>query len=188
MIYLRLFWEFFKAGLFSIGGGLATLPFLYDMAGRTGWFTAADVADMLAIAESTPGPMGVNMATYTGFSVAGLAGSVCATLGLVAPGVAVILVIAAFLARFHENRYVLGAFYGLRPASVALITGAGVSVAVEALFVTEGYETLLGLFNWPAIALCAVLLVATKKLEKLHPIVFIAFSALVGAVFRFAGA
>lgn len=188
MILLQLFWEFFKTGLFSIGGGLATLPFLYDMAGRTGWFTAADVADMLAVAESTPGPMGVNMSTYTGYRVAGLAGSVSATLGLVMPGIAVIILIAAFLARFHENRYVMGAFYGLRPASVALITGAGVSVAVEALFFTEEYTTLPGVFNWPAIALAAVLLLATGKLKRLHPAVFIAFSAVVGAVFRFAGA
>lgn len=188
MIYLRLFWEFFKTGLFSIGGGLATLPFLYDMAGRTGWFTASDVADMLAIAESTPGPMGVNMATYTGFRVAGPVGSVSATLGLVAPGIIIILLIAAFLSRFHENRYVMGAFYGLRPASVALIASAGLSVAVQALFVTDNFPSLAGFFNWPAIALAAVLLVATEKLEKLHPIVFIAFSAIVGAVFRFGGA
>ena len=188
MTCLLLFWEFFKTGLFSVGGGLATLPFLYDISERTGWFTASDVADMLAIAESTPGPMGVNMATYTGFRVAGIPGSVCATLGLVAPSIIVIVLIAAFLARFHENRYVQGAFYGLRPASVALISAAGISVAIEALFYTEEYTTIWNVLNIPAIVLAAVLLVATAKLPKLHPIVFIAFSAVVGAVFRFAGA
>ena len=90
MIYLRLFYEFFKTGLFAIGGGLATLPFLSDMADRTGWFTQAQLADMLAVSESTPGPVGVNMATYVGFETGGILGAVVATLGLVAPSVIVI--------------------------------------------------------------------------------------------------
>ena len=94
MIYLQLFWEFFKAGLFSVGGGLATLPFLYDISDRLGWFTHAQIADMLAISESTPGPIGVNMATYAGFTSAGIPGGVVATLGLVTPSVIVILIIA----------------------------------------------------------------------------------------------
>ena len=92
MIYLRLFYEFFKTGLFAIGGGLATLPFLSDMADRTGWFTHAQLADMLAVSESTPGPIGVNMATYVGFTTGGVGGALVATLGLVAPSIIVILI------------------------------------------------------------------------------------------------
>ena len=76
MILLRLFWEFFKTGLFAVGGGMATLPFLYDMSARTGWFTQARLADMIAVSESTPGPIGVNMATYVGFETAGIPGAV----------------------------------------------------------------------------------------------------------------
>ena len=97
MIYLQLFYEFFKTGLFAIGGGLATLPFLSDMAERTEWFTQAQLADMLAVSESTPGPVGVNMATYVGFETAGIPGAIIATLGLVAPSIIVILIIASFL-------------------------------------------------------------------------------------------
>ncbi len=96
MIYLRLFYEFFKAGLFSIGGGLATLPFLYDISDTTGWFTHGQLADMLAISESTPGPIGINMATYVGFTTGGVPGAVIATVGIITPSIIVILLIARF--------------------------------------------------------------------------------------------
>ena len=121
MIYLQLFYEFFKTGLFAVGGGLATLPFLYDMADRTGWFTRTQLADMLAVSESTPGPIGVNMATYVGYVTRGIPGAIVSTLGLVTPSVIVILIIAAFLKAFRHNRYVEAAFYGLRPASTAMV-------------------------------------------------------------------
>ena len=133
MIYLQLFWEFFKTGLFSVGGGLATLPFLYEMGERTGWFTAENVADLLAIAESTPGPIGINMATYTGYICGGIPGVLTACLGLVTPSFCIILLVAAFLNKFRHSRLVENAFYGLRPASMGLITAAGLSVAVIAL-------------------------------------------------------
>ena len=94
MIYLQLFYEFFKTGLFAVGGGLATLPFLYDMADRTGWFTRPQLADMLAVSESTPGPIGVNMATYVGFVTRGIPGAIISTLGLVTPSVIVILILS----------------------------------------------------------------------------------------------
>ena len=105
MIYLQLFYEFFKTGLFAVGGGLATLPFLYDMADRTGWFTRTQLADMLAVSESTPGPIGVNMATYVGYVTRGIPGAIVSTLGLVTPSVIVILMIAAFLKAFRHNRW-----------------------------------------------------------------------------------
>ena len=186
MIYLQLFYEFFKTGLFAIGGGMATLPFLYDMAGRTGWFTAAQIADMLAVSESTPGPIGVNMATYVGFVSGGPVGAVIATLGLVAPSIIVILIVAAFLKSFRDNRYVNAAFYGLRPASTAMVASAGITVVLSALL-HEGAAGLAAV-DWKAAALAAVLLVLTrwvKPTKKLHPIVFILASAVVGVVFAF---
>ena len=129
MIYLRLFWEFFKTGLFSVGGGLATLPFIYDMSDRMSWFTYQQIADMVAVSESTPGPIGVNTATYVGYITGGVPGALVATLGLVTPAVICILIIASCLKKFRENRFVDHAFYGLRPASAALIAAAGFSVA-----------------------------------------------------------
>ena len=191
MIFLKLFWEFFKTGLFAVGGGMATLPFLYDLSDKTGWFTHADLANMLAVSESTPGPIGVNMATYVGFTTAGVGGAVAATLGLVTPSVLVILIIAGFLKTFKENRYVKSAFYGLRPASAGLVAAAGVSVVAVALLRTELFAVtaaIADLFNFKAILLAAILLAATNvipKVKNFHPVVFILFSAVVGVLFGF---
>ena len=160
MLYIQLFWEFFKTGLFAVGGGLATLPFLQDMADRTGWFTHAQLADMLAVSESTPGPIGVNMATYVGFTTGG-GGALVATIGLVAPSVIVILIVAAFLKAFRDSKWVNAAFYGLRPASTALVAAAGISVVPIALL--HSGMTGFAALNWPAIALAAVLLGAGGK-------------------------
>lgn len=191
MLYLRLFWEFFKTGLFAVGGGMATLPFLYDMSEKTGWFTASQLADMIAVSESTPGPIGVNMATYVGFTTAGVPGVLIATLGLVTPSVIIILLIARVMKQFRDNKYVDAAFYGLRPCSVGLIAAAGLLVVRLALLHVDAFRAsgaVLDLFNWKAIALAAVLLVLTravKQTKKLHPIVFIGLSALAGALFSF---
>ena len=114
-IFLTLFLEFFKVGLFAVGGGLATIPFLYEMSAKTGWFTYEELANMIAVSESTPGPMGINMATYVGFETSGILGSICATIGLVTPSVIIILIIAKALQAFLSNRYVDAAFYGIRP-------------------------------------------------------------------------
>lgn len=191
MLYLRLFWEFFKTGLFAVGGGMATLPFLYSMSDTTGWFSHAQLADMIAVSESTPGPIGVNMATYVGFSAAGVPGAVVATLGLIAPSIIIILIIARVLAAFRQNKYVDAAFYGLRPCSVGLIAAAGLLVVKIALFDVELYRqtgVLMKLFNIKAILLAAVLIVLTryvKPLKKLHPVFFILGSAAAGALFSF---
>ena len=191
MILLRLFFEFFKVGLFAVGGGMATLPFLYDISTRTGWFTHAMLADMVAVSESTPGPIGVNMATYVGYVTAGIPGALVATLGLITPSIIIILLIARALKAFRANPLVDAAFYGLRPCSVGLIAAAGYLVVKLALFNTGLYaETgrLLDLFNFKAILLAAALLVCTryvKKLKGLHPIVFILASAVIGIVFSF---
>ena len=191
MILLRLFFEFFKAGLFAVGGGMATLPFLYDISTRTGWFTHEKLADMIAVSESTPGPIGVNMATYVGFETAGIPGAVIATLGLITPSIIIILLIARALEAFRKNPYVEAGFYGLRPCSVGLIAAAGFLVVRIALFCPDAYAAsgqLTDLFDFKALILAAVLLVCTryiKKLKGLHPIIFILASAVVGIVFSF---
>ena len=191
ILYLRLFWEFFKTGLFAVGGGMATLPFLYSISDTTGWFTHAQLADMIAVSESTPGPIGVNMATYVGFSAAGIPGAVIATLGLITPSIIIILIIARVLAAFRQNKYVDAAFYGLRPCSLGLIAAAGLLVVKIALFDFDLFKqtgVLMDIFNGKAILLAAVLIVLTryvKPLKKLHPVFFILGSAAIGALFAF---
>ena len=190
MIYLRLFWEFFQAGLFAIGGGMATLPFLYDISDRTGWYTHAQLADMIAISESTPGPVGVNMATYVGFSSGGVLGAGIATLGLVAPSIIVLLMIAGFLKAFRENRFVNSAFYGLRPASVGLIAAAVVPIFQISILNLETFSItheILQLFQWPYLLLAVLVFFLMRKFSKIHPIVFIGASAVAGIVFGLTG-
>ena len=196
-MYLQLFLEFFKTGLFAIGGGMATIPFLYQISDKTGWFTHNDLANMIAVGESTPGPIGVNMATYVGFLtgmqdggiLGAIAGAVIATFGLITPSVIIILIVAAILKSFRNNRYVNGAFYGLRPASTGLIAAAGFGVIATNLFFNDIWlqGSVFGAFNWKGIALAIILWMATnvfKKTKKLHPIVFIGFSALIGIIFK----
>ncbi len=203
-IYLKLYWEFFKTGLFAVGGGMATLPFLQNIGQSTGWYSYTDLMNMLAVSESTPGPIGINMATYVGYTAAGVPGAVIATLGEVTPSIIVILIVAAVLNSFRNNKYVDQAFYGLRPASTGLIGAACVMVVLEVLTAiqrvapesgalyrfTASAGGLADLFNWQGLVLAAVLLVLTnwvKKVKNWHPIVFIGLSAAVGVALRFAG-
>ena len=203
MVYLQLFVEFFKTGLLAVGGGLATLPFLKEIAQTYSWFSVSQLTDMIAISESTPGPIGINLATYVGYTtgstqiggvLGGVLGSVVATLGLVFPSIVVILIIAMLLKSFRNNRHVEAAFYGLRPASAALIAAALVSLLQIALLHVDLFRAsgkLPDLVDLKSLILAAVLLVLTrwvKPTKKLHPILFILFSAVVGAVFSFGGA
>ena len=179
MIYVQLFLAFFKTGLFAVGGGLATLPFLYEISDTWHWFSHADIADMIAISESTPGAIGINMSTYAGFLTAGVPGGFIATLGLGTPCVIIILIIARILKKFKDNPYVEKAFYG----------AAGINVARIALVDLPAFQetgSILRLFVWKAILLALILYFAMKKV-KLHPIAFIAISALVGILFHFGG-
>ena len=202
-IYLRLYYEFFKTGLFAIGGGMATLPFLHDIGQTTGWYTQAQLMNMLAVSESTPGPIGINMATYVGYTVGDIPGAIIATIGEVTPSIIVILIVAMMLKKFRDSKYVNDAFYGLRPASTGLIGAACVSVILEVLTGIEVVTPEAGILNsfalpggwgslvsWRGLALAAVLLVLTngvKKVKDWHPIVFIGLSAVVGVAFGFAG-
>lgn len=183
MIYLVLFWEFFKTGLFSIGGGLATIPFLMDMADRYDWFTRADLSNMIAVSESTPGPIGINMATYVGFTTCGVAGSLIATTALVLPSLIIILIIAGFLTKFKENKLVKNTFYVLRPTVVGLLCVSVLSI-INTVLVDFSSDTFLGIFKFEAIAVFAVLLFLIIKYKK-HPIVYIALGAITGIIFKF---
>lgn len=199
MIYLRLFWEFFKTGLFAIGGGMATLPFLKEIGLSTGWYTQTDLMNMLAVSESTPGPIGINMATYVGFTVGGLPGAVIATVGEVTPSIIVILIVAAMLNRFRDSKLVNNALYGLRPASTGLIAAACIDVVLQVLVAVESAApegalmkafSWAGSISWKGLLLAAVLLVFTDRVratKNWHPIIFIGISAVVGVVFRFGG-
>ena len=188
MIYLQLFWEFFKTGLFAVGGGLATIPFLYDMAARYDWFTTKELANMLAISESTPGPIGVNMATFAGINAAGIPGGIVATLALVLPSFFIMLLIAGAMARFRDNRIVQSVMKVLRPVSVGLICSAALTVlrvaylqegeSLRAVFQQSG--TLFAMVRWPALALGAVILAVSLKWKKLHPVALIAIGAVGG--------
>lgn len=182
MIYLTLFYEFFKAGLFAIGGGLATLPFLSRMADMYPWLTHAQLADMIAVSESTPGAIGINCATYAGFHAAGIPGAVVATLSLVLPRYLVILAVARVLEKFRQNTLVSHAFEGLRPAATGLIAAAGWSVLQTAVL---GGTGALGL-RYTALILFVVMMVLTNLpgLKKLHPVLFIALGAVCGLVFQ----
>ena len=189
MLIFRLFWEFFKTGLFAIGGGLATLPFLYDMQAATGWFTLDDISNMIAISESTPGPMGINMATYTGFTSMGVLGGIAAVAGLVTPSIIIIIIVSNILEKFKTNKYVQYCMYGLRAASVGLISVAGLRVAEAAflrsqLFAETG--SLTDLFNIKAFIFGVVLYVVYKKTGK-HPIIYILASGVIGVILSLEG-
>lgn len=188
MIFLQLFWEFFKTGLFSIGGGLATLPFLKQISLEYPWFTPNDLLDMIAVSESTPGPMGVNASTYAGFRAAGIPGAMTATFSLVLPSVIVIILVARALTRFRDSKLVQDGFYGLRPASAGLIFGAMLEVFVASLLhmdLWNGLRTLAEVVNIPAVAFFLILTIAIRKLPKVHPIVFILVGAVCGVLFHF---
>lgn len=178
MILLELFFEFFKVGLFAVGGGLATLPFLYELAEK-GWYSTEFVSTMLAISESTPGPIGINMSTYVGYLQSGVLGSIIAPLGEVTPSVIIIMIIARFLQKFKENKSFQDAFYGLRAASTAMIVAAGFGI-FKIAFLGESYTD----FFWQGGILAVILFLAMKKF-KFHPVVYIAFSAIVGVIFKF---
>ncbi|MBQ2774433.1 MAG: chromate transporter [Clostridia bacterium] len=188
MTYLLIFWEFFKTGLFAVGGGLATLPFLTQMSQtHPDWFTTEMLTDMIAVSESTPGPIGVNMATYVGFTVAGVPGAIIATCSLVLPSLIIITIIAGMLEKYTNNKYVQWVFSGLRPAVTGLIAAAGYSVIKLSIMVPDAvfnWKAPWAIFDWKCVLIFAVFVVLTqlKWTKKLHPIIFIAAAAVLGIV------
>ena len=184
--YIQLFFEFFKTGLFAIGGGLSTLPFLYDIAEKYTWFDKSMLADMIAISQSTPGPIGINMATYAGFSTAGILGAVIATFGLVLPSFIIIIIVAHFLKKFRESKGVNAVFYGIRPAVTGLIAIAGFEILKLSVITLDKFletKNILNIFDYKALILFIVLFVLSNK-QKKHPALYLGIGAIVGIIFR----
>lgn len=203
---LRMCFEFFKTGLFSVGGGLATLPFLTKMAqDYPDWFTLSELADMVAVAESTPGPIGVNMATYVGYKVFGLFGGFASTFSLVLPSFIVILIVSSIWEKYKNAESVQKIFAILRAAAIGLIISAGTGVFISAVFpeftelgltlqsltdFSDGFENLKILFNSldiKPLVLFAFVMAMTqmKRFKNIHPIFFIGASAFIGIVLSF---
>lgn len=171
-----LFIEFFKIGLFSIGGGLATLPFLYNLADKYHWIDYSTISNMIAISESTPGPIGINMATYCGFKVSGILGSVIASISLVLPSFIIIILIAKFLKKFNENFFIKSMLYGIKPAVIALILIPCIALIDDALF-SRGY------INIKSLMIFFMFFILIKKYKK-HPIFYIALGAIIGLLLK----
>ena len=180
---LILFFEFFKVGLFSVGGGPATLPYLVELGEKYNWYTMQDLTNMIAVSESTPGPLGVNMATYAGYQNLGVAGGIIATMGLVAPSIIIICLIAAFFAKINDNRFVKAAFGGIRPAVTAIIAVAIWGICKVTLFsftetaVQPVWQTII-------LALIVLGLLQIKIFKKIHPFFWFVFGAVLGIVFK----
>lgn len=188
MIYCLLFIEFFKTGLFSIGGGLATIPFLKEIALRYDWFSPAELTNMLAVSESTPGAIGVNMATYSGFHAAGVLGALVSTFGLILPSILIILLIARALTSFQKSKLVQRGFYGLRPAAAGLVLGTMAEIILSIFFrqpLSAGLTTFLSSCSGKSVLLFLAMLLCMHKLPRLHPVVWIACGAVAGILFRF---
>ncbi len=140
MIYLQLFWSFFQIGLFSIGGGYAAMPLIQaQVVDLHGWLTMEQFGDIVTIAEMTPGPIALNAATFTGTQVAGISGALTATLGCIVPSCGIVMALAWLYTRFQKLELVQGILGGLRPAVVAMIASAGISLLLMALW---GAQTL----------------------------------------------
>lgn len=181
---LLMFLEFMKIGLVAVGGGPATLPYLMELTEKYDWYTMTDLTNIIAVSESTPGPLGLNMATYAGFKTLGTFGGIVSTMGLVIPSVVVICLIAKFLANFNENKYVKGAFAGIRPAVCAIIASSVIGVCRVSLF-TENAGVYTPIMKTLILCIIVFILLQVKKLQKLHPGLWILFAAVVGIVFRF---
>jgi chromate transporter len=178
MNLLFLFVQFFKIGLFSIGGGYATLPFLYEMADKYEWLSAEKIGDMLAVAQSLPGAIGVNLSAYTGFRYAGIPGGLVAALGLVSPSIIIIIILARLLNAFKENKTVASLFAGFRPAGAGLLSAAALgALAISLINRASGTWTL----RWRECILFAVLFFLVYKFKK-HPVVYIALAGAAGVI------
>ena len=182
---LTMFFEFFKTGLFAVGGGLATIPFLSQMTEKYPWFTKEMLTDMIAVAESTPGPIGVNMATYAGYSAYGILGGIISTIGLVSPSVIVIILVATFLSKFNENKYVNGAFLGIRPAVIGLISAAAAEL-FKLCMINDKFDSLYNIFDIKSLILFLIFTFSVLKFKKLNPIILIVIGVFSGIILKLA--
>ena len=182
MTLLTMCVEFFLTGLFAIGGGLATLPFLTQMSIRhPEWFTQEMLVNMVAVSESTPGPLGVNMATYVGYTVAGIPGAVLATFSLVLPSIIIILIIARVMENYRKSELINTTFSVLRPVVTGLIAAAAYSILTMVLL-----PTATGTVSWLNLAILAVLFALTqiKPTKNLHPILYVVAGAVLGIALK----
>ncbi len=187
MIFITLFLEFFKVGLFALGGGLAALPFLQDLIEKYGWMTAQELLNMIAVSESTPGAIGINTATFIGYNTAGIAGGITATIGLAAPSIIIITIIAHYFEKFNQHPLVESAFSGIRPAVAGLIASAAFELARGGIFNLEHLElndNLIKLFDYKSLILLIIIFAAVRKFKK-HPIIYIITAAVIGIIFKF---
>jgi len=185
MKLLYLFATFFKIGLFSIGGGLATLPFLFELADKSqasgsGWLSRAMIGDMLAVAQSSPGAVGANLSAYTGLRYAGIPGGYISALGLIVPSIIVIVIVARMLQAFKESALVKSLFSGFRPAAAGLLSAAGFGAITLSLWNASApvwYEYI----RWKETLIFALVFFLVYKFKK-HPIVYIVAAGAVGVV------
>jgi chromate transporter len=177
-----LFAQFFKIGLFAVGGGYATLPFLYEIANKEAWLSVEKIGDMLAVAQSLPGAIGVNLSVYAGFQRAGIPGGLIAALGLITPSIIIATIIARILNAFKESSLVASLFSGLRPAGAGLLSAAALG-ALAVFLLNPAAETWAAMLRWRECLLFAAIFLLIR-LFKRHPIVYIALAGVAGAVLR----
>ena len=190
MILLQLFLTFLKIGLFTIGGGYAMIPMMRDeIVLNYAWITEEQFVNFIGIAESTPGPFAINIATFVGYSQYGFLGAFCSTFGVVFPSFLIILVIAKLFVKFSENKIVKSVFWGFKPVVAGLITSAAFTLTLSAIFPNISFETLtfdfsgFEIFSFVIFAIIFVLSMIKFKGKKLHPFVLIFGSAALGVVF-----
>lgn len=180
MIYWELFRVFFLIGAFTFGGGYAMIAMVQQQVVDRGWMTAEALIDFIAIAESTPGPIAVNLATFVGARMGGVPGALCATLGVVLPSFAVILIVARCYVAFQRSKWVQGIMSGLKPAVVGLIASALVTIALAVFVPGEAA-------NWLWAAVVAAMLLLSLRFPKVHPIVMICLCAVIGILAGYLG-
>lgn len=180
MIYLKLFWIFFKIGLFTFGGGYAMIPMMKTELINIGWLTADELTNYMVISESTPGPFAVNVATFTGFKEAGVLGGVIATMGMVLPSIIIILLVAKIFTNFSKNKYVKNVLKGIRPVVVGLIAAVGISLVYTAIL-PNGFNDMSNLM-WQSLVIIIVAAFIKIKFKKLNPIFIILISAILGMI------
>ncbi len=169
MMYLLLAYEFFKIGLFSFGGGYATIPFLYDLSVKYGWYTLKELTQMAAVASITPGPVGVNVATYTGIKTIGISGALIATLFEILPSFILVLIVSKLLKKFSDNFYVKSALESLKPISCALLVSVVIGLVIPEIT------------NKESLALLGILLLISFKVKK-NPLIYILLGGFAGVI------